>query len=104
MAMFEDVAILKSVTYEVDSVGNQIATYENRQVYVLPRSIYQSEFYQAAHAGLRPNLTLVLANYADYEGEDLIEYKGKEYTILRSYHRPDRDTLELTIEERVANE
>lgn len=104
MALFDDVAILRSVTYEIDSVGNQVPAYEDREVYVVPRSIYSNEFYQAAHAGLKPTLTLVLSNFAEYEGEEIVEFRGTEYTILRSYHRPDRDTLELTIEERVSNE
>lgn len=101
--MFEDVAILKKKQVTVDSAGNNIITWTERQVYVMPRSIYQSEFYQAAEAGMRPSLTLVLSNFADYQGEEAVEFQGKAYTITRAYHKPDRDTLELTIEERKIN-
>lgn len=102
--MYESTAILKPKVVTVDSVGNNVISYPPamaREVYVVPRSIGLREFYEAATAGLKPSLTLVLANYKDYEGEDVVEYEGREYTITRTYRTNDR--LELTIEERKIN-
>lgn len=101
--MFEGTAILKKAVVTQDEALNEIETYTERTVLVRPRSVYASEFYQAAAVGLKPSLTLVLASFADYDGEKLVEYNGKEYTVTRTYQRPDRDSVELTLEERVVN-
>lgn len=101
--MFEGTAILKKAVVTQDESLNEIETYTERTVFVRPRSVYASEFYQAAAVGLKPSLTLVLASFADYDGEKLVEYNGKEYTVTRIYQRPDRDSVELTLEERVVN-
>jgi SPP1 family predicted phage head-tail adaptor len=101
--MFEGTAILKKAVVTQDEALNEIETYTERTVFVRPRSVYASEFYQAAAVGLKPSLTLVLASFADYDGEKLVEYNGKEYTVTRTYQRPDRDSVELTLEERFVN-
>ena len=101
--MFEGTAILKKAVVTQDENLNELATYTERTVFVRPRSVFASEFYQAAAVGLKPALTLVLSSFADYDGEKLLEYGGKEYTVTRVYQRPDRDSVELTLEERVVN-
>lgn len=101
--MFEGTAILKKAVVTQDENLNQLTTYTERTVFVRPRSVFASEFYQAAAVGLKPALTLVLSSFADYDGEKLLEYGGKEYTVTRVYQRPDRDSVELTLEERVVN-
>lgn len=101
--MFDGVAILKKATVTQDAALNEVVTYTEREVFVKPRSVFASEFYQAAAVGLKPALTLVLSSFADYEDEKLVEYNGKEYTVTRVYQRPEKDTLELTLEERTVN-
>ena len=47
---------------------------------------------------------MVLVLFAgDYDGEKVALYEGKEYTVLRAYHRPEKDAIELTLEERTEN-
>lgn len=101
--MFEGIAKLKKAVVTQDEALNEVTTYTERDVFVRPRSIYASEFYQAASVGLKPSLTLVLASFADYDDEKLVEFEGKEYTVTRIFRRPDRDSVELTLEERVVN-
>lgn len=101
--MFEGTAILKKAVVTQDENLNEVTTYTERVVFVRPRSVFASEFYQAAAVGLKPALTLVLSSFADYDGEKLLEYGGKEYTVTRVYQRPDRDSVELTLEERAVN-
>lgn len=98
--MYDSTAILKkekSRTY--DKYANEIITYEDREVFVYPRSVYASEFYNAAQAGLNPSITLELANRADYEGETLVQYDSKLYTVIRADWRAQRDNLSLVLEE-----
>lgn len=101
--MFESTCDLISLDYVVDGAGNSIATEESRTVFCKPRSVTRSEFYQAALAGLKPSVVLVLANFADYQDERVVDFRGKRYTVTRAYVRPDRDAVELTLEERDVN-
>ena len=101
--MFDSIATLRAETVTQDASLNEVTTYTDHDVFVHPESVRLSEFYQAANAGLKPELVLVLANFADYQGERVVVFEGKEYTVLRTYRRPDRDRLELTLEERVEN-
>lgn len=104
IAVFDAVATLRSlVRYDEDEALNQVPVYEDREVFVRPRSVYANEFYQAANSGLKPAVVLVLPNFADYNGEKVVLFEGREYTVLRTYQTPDRDALELTLEERIEN-
>lgn len=100
--MYDSVATLKSgpsATY--DTYGNEILTYTDRQVFVQPRGVYSSEFYNAAQAGLHPSITFEMAHRDDYEGEKLIEWNGKLYTIIRADWTAQRDRISLVCEERI---
>ena len=100
--MYDAIATLKAKSISFDAEKNPVATYTDRVVYVKPRSVYSDDFYQAAQAGLRPSVVLEMF-IGDYDGEDVIEFQGQEYTIIRVYHSPDRDTIELTLEMRHRN-
>jgi len=103
--MYDDVAILKAYGAEqFDEYGNQSHEVIERKVFVEPRGIYSSEFYNAAQVGLKPSITLRLTNRADYEGEKVVEYHGKEYDIIRADWNAQRDRIDLICEERVGNE
>ena len=100
--MYDSIATLKgepTVTY--DEYGNEIITYSDNDVYVMPRGVYNAEFYNAAQAGLHPSITFVLANKADYNGERLIEWEGKYYNVIRTDWTAQRDSISLVCEERV---
>ena len=100
--MYDSIATLKgepTVTY--DTYGNEVITYLDNQVYVMPRGVYNAEFYNAAQAGLHPSITFVLANRADYHGEKLIEWEGKSYNVIRTDWTAQRDKISLICEERI---
>lgn len=100
--MYDDVATLISYTVPtVDSYGNGVPVATTRDVYVQPRSIYASEFYSAAQAGLHPSLALYMANRMDYEGEKFLEYHEKYFAVVRVDWKAQRDGLTLICEERV---
>lgn len=102
--MYDDVAVLKGygqATY--DEYGNETYTMTETTVFVQPRGVYSSEFYNAAQAGLKPSITFVIANKADYNDEAIIEFKGKEYNVIRVDWDAQRDPVSLICEERVKN-
>lgn len=100
--MYDDIAILRSYGAPTfDTYGNEITAVEDRQIYVQPRTIYASEFYGAAQAGLKPSVTLYLTHRDDYHGEKVVIYHGREYRVIRADFKAQRDGLSLILEERV---
>ena len=90
-------------TPSYDEYGNEVVIETRSDVFVQPRGVYQSEFYNAAQAGLHPSITFTLTNRADYRGEKVIEWEGKEYTVIRTDWTAQRDSISLICEERVHN-
>ena len=102
--MYDSIATLKGgpiTTY--DEYGNEVITYTDNPVYVMPRGVYNAEFYNAAQAGLHPSITFVLTNRADYNGERLLEFEGRLYNVIRTDWNAQRDSISLICEERVHN-
>lgn len=56
------------------------------EVYANKKSVRQSEAYQAAAVGLKPELMFEIRSI-DYEQEERIDYNGKLYEISRVYDR-----------------
>ena len=81
---YGDIVILLSESHATNDVGDAIPTTVRRKVFANKQSVRQSEFYQAQSTGLRPELMFVVRN-ADYSDEPKLEYKGKTYTIIRTY-------------------
>ena len=100
--MYDSVATLKGEpTTTFDEYGNESIVYTDRQVFVMPRGVYNAEFYNAAQAGLHPSITFVLTNKADYNGEKLIEWQGVLYNVIRTDWTAQRDKISLICEERI---
>lgn len=102
--MWDDVAVLKgNPTATYDTYGNETIAYTETTVYVQSRSVYQQEFYNAAQLGIRPSLVLILPNRMDYSGEKLVEYQGNTYDVIRADWKNGRDSLSLTLAERIGH-
>ena len=102
--MYDGVAILKSYSNEgFDKYGNKTTKEVKRTVFVQPRGVYASEFYNAAQLGLKPSLTLYMTDRNDYQGEKVLEFDGKEYSVIRVDWNAQRDGISLICEERVRN-
>jgi SPP1 family predicted phage head-tail adaptor len=84
-----------------DDYGNEVNAETRTVVFVQPRGVYQSEFYNAAQLGLKPSVTLFLTNREDYDGQKVVEYEGKEYSVIRVDWNAQRDGISLVCEERV---
>lgn len=102
--MYDGIAkLIKYGAPTFDKYGNAIKTAEERTVYVMPRGIYSSEFYDAAQLGLKPSITLTLTNRADYKGEKILEYEGVLYNVIRVDWNAQRDAISLVCEERTGD-
>lgn len=102
--MYDGVAILKKYgESSFDKYGNETPVVEETTVFVQPRGVYGSEFYTAAQLGLKPSITLFIANRADYDGQKFLTYEGKEYSVIRVDWNAQRDGISLICEERVQN-
>jgi len=77
--------LIAQETYETDDKGDRVPVKVRRKVYADKQSVRQSEHYEAAATGLRPELMFVVRSI-DYKGEPKLEYGGKEYTIVRTYN------------------
>lgn len=100
--MYDSIATLyKDGTRTYDTYGNETISRTGREVFVQPRGVYNSEFYNAAQAGLHPSITLTLANKADYEGETLVEFDGAYYDVIRTDWTAQRDSISLVLQERI---
>ena len=102
--MYDGVAILKKYGESTfDKYGNETTEVAETTVFVQPRGVYASEFYNAAQLGLKPSITLFMANRADYDGQKVLEYEGRTYSVVRVDWTAQRDGISLICEERVDN-
>ena len=102
--MYDSTAILIGYgTPTFDEYGNEVVAETRTEVFVQPRGVYQSEFYNAAQLGLKPSVTLFLSNRDDYDGQKVLEFEGKEYNVIRVDWNAQRDGISLVCEERVDN-
>ena len=55
------------------------------------------EKYQAASAGMQPEIAFKLADELDYQGEKYAEFQGVKYRILRTYVPPGQSEIEIVL-------
>ena len=81
---FSDKIKLIVITVTENSMGDMIETETKTEVFANKRSIRQSEFYQAAATGLRPEIMFEVWS-EEYSNQPRLEYGSKQYTIIRAY-------------------
>ena len=76
---------LISITVTDDDIGNQVETETTNEVWAEETGVRQSEFYNAAVTGLKPEKTFIIwAN--EYDGQTKIETDGVKYKLIRAYN------------------
>ena len=91
---------LVSITVTDDDIGNQVETETTNEVWAEETGIRQSEFYNAAVAGLRPEKTFIIwAN--EYTGQVKVECNSVKYKVIRTYINPAKSEMVELICERV---
>lgn len=98
-----DVIYLIDYRYKSDSIGQRIPCEVKRELFCNIQSIGMSEFFEAGKIGLTPELKATILSF-EYQGEEVAEYRGRKYTIYRTYQgRNDAMELYLSRKEGIAN-
>lgn len=119
-----DVCYLLKDHYEVDELGQRVASVTARPVYCELSSVTGTEWFAGSQNGIRPELRVTIFRY-EYEGEETVNiggsYDGSEvsggtnYTVYRTYWKrpelsvsgrvtgPENDELELYLERRAGS-
>ncbi|MBQ8933925.1 MAG: hypothetical protein IJ061_06545 [Lachnospiraceae bacterium] len=97
--MFNDIAYLCKETILQDEYLNEKHQLTPTEVFVQPRSIGTREFYHAATTDYHPEVKLILADYYDYDGQQIVMYDRHMFDVIRTYRQGNR--LELTLQERM---
>ena len=100
--MYDDLIGLVSEKYTFDEIGRQIPERTKREVFAEIKSISQSEFFNAGQSGLKPEYKITVWTQ-EYNGERLVEYNDRIYTVYRTYIGKDRTELYLTRKEGISN-
>lgn len=74
----------------------------SRDVFCRLASIGMKEFYEANARDFFPEVKFILADYLDYNNEQLVEHNGQRYRVLRTYRAGQE--LEIVVERASAEE
>lgn len=96
MATYDHELILIQRSYVEDDIGNQVPVETRMPILCDVRSIGRNEFYNAAVANLRPEMTFLVHAF-EYNGERKVEFNGQQYSVLRTY-ADGTEEVELTCE------
>ncbi len=88
------ISLIRREETGVDSHGNAVYTETETLVYAEDISIRQTEFFQAAAVGFKPERCLKMYAF-EYHGEQLCELDGERYNIYRTYLAQGSDRIEL---------
>ena len=91
-----DVINLISESRTQDDYGRWIATKTSKQVMCQVDSITRAEFFEGGRNGLNPEFKFTMF-FGDYHDEPIVEYKGNQYSVYRTYYRRD-DLVELYVQ------
>ena len=90
-------AVLISYTYEVDEIGQKIASEKRITVPVEEWSVSRAEWHDAQRNSLNPDMMLT-TNVRNYSNQTVVEYKGNTYAVYRTYHSKNGNNVELYLQ------
>lgn len=88
------VSLIKRGAPQTSDINEVTYTETSREVFAIQKSVRQSEFFQAAAIGFKPEITLEIFDF-EYDGEELCAIGEEYYRIYRSYGIPNCDRMEL---------
>lgn len=81
-----------------DEIGNVLTEEQRNEVFCKPSGVQASEWHEAGRNGLKAAAVLTVF-WLDYDGETVVEFEGKRYSIYRTYPA-DSEHTELHLEEK----
>lgn len=99
----DDLLTLIGQTYEQDGIGQFVAQETQTDIWAHITSVSRSEWAVAGQSGLSPSY-VATTNIANYSGEGVAVWKGKRYSIYRTYIKADTDEIELYLEKQAGIE
>lgn len=91
-----DVITLYADAISFDEYGVAVKTQTSREVFCKVDSVTRTEFFEAGRSGLNPEYRITMF-FGDYEGETLVGYNGRMYSVYRTY-QAKTDIIELYVE------
>lgn len=92
--MNEVIYLLTSENQE-NKIGDPIRKIAKKKRFAEKLEIGQKEFYQAAATGFKPEVKFLIWKF-EYSGEMFLEYKERNYKIIKTYERKTEEKIELT--------
>ncbi|WP_188006820.1 phage head closure protein [Sporosarcina sp. ANT_H38] len=100
MSRFNDVIDLIKEIEGTDADGfPAVVTTERFNIFANRKGVRSSEFYQASQEGYALEVMFIIRS-VDYESEESLRYKAKEYTIIRTYDKGEFIELVCTSQKR----
>lgn len=96
----DDVLVLLSETMTKNEYGINVPTTTRTEVFCEVHSVTRAEVFEGGRNGLNPQFQFTIFN-GDYNGESIVEYQEKTYSIYRTYQVPGTDYIELYVERKV---
>lgn len=88
--------------HEVGRYGVIDSTTTERKVFCQVDSVSLNEWSEGGRNGLNPQYRMTMLK-AEYDGEEVLKYRGEYYAIYRTYETRD-DYIELYVEKRKGKE
>lgn len=101
--MWKDTIELGNLTETIEH-GEPVSTMMFREIFANKKSVRQSEFYQAAIVGLKPEIIFEVNSF-EFDNDEKLRYPvgdGKVYSIIRTYDKGE--IIELTVSSFVGGE
>ena len=84
-------------TLSFGELRQEIWTETRKEIIAEIQSISQNEFFLAGRNGLNPQLKIIIYDF-EYDGQEIVEVKGKRLSVYRTYKMIDSDRMELYLE------
>jgi SPP1 family predicted phage head-tail adaptor len=91
-----DIVNLYSDSVSYDEYGVARKTRTAKEVFCKVDSVTRAEFFEAGRSGLNPEYRITMF-FGDYNGESVVGYKGRTYSVYRTY-QAKTDIIELYVE------
>lgn len=91
----EVITLITEATLQDDNGVWQV-TETTKDIFCQVSSVTRDEFFEAGRNGLNPDYRFTVFG-PDYDGQKVVEYKGKRYGVYRTY-QARTDELELYVE------